>query len=379
MLIGAATLSVGLGVLGPARQASPAAAASASTPSGAGSCIGHHPQPAVWYVASCTGHDEPELDPVSSAPGSARNLTWKVVLPSDGSVPVSAVGPTFWFGGAVSDPNPHALFGQAFLEVQFYPDSVVTGCTPTGGFSVTQVANAFSVCTPVWQVGQKSFAETAAFNAMLTDSKTGGALVMHGGDTVTVHFHPGAAGHGWNITITDQSTGHAGTVVLDSKYGPLLPLFSRQRIGNSLGWGLVHDTPNAFVWEIGHTSPYTHPASEYCVPGQTFCDSYDIAHWLGFTPLRIESVTFGGGTTAQTWATVSDLGGAAEVEQDCGSYGGPYCEYPWYALNGGTFTYGGDYPGTTRDFGQASQFATTMKCGGPFGADSTYCAKIILR
>jgi hypothetical protein len=38
----------------------------------------------------CSGHDEPELDPVSSLAGSAQDLTWTAVLPSDGAVPVSA-------------------------------------------------------------------------------------------------------------------------------------------------------------------------------------------------------------------------------------------------------------------------------------------------
>src|SRR5215469_11227835 len=28
-----------------------------------------------YYTPGCTGHDEPELDPVSSAPGSAQNIT----------------------------------------------------------------------------------------------------------------------------------------------------------------------------------------------------------------------------------------------------------------------------------------------------------------
>jgi hypothetical protein len=28
------------------------------------------------------------------------------------------------------------LFGQAFLEVQFYPDAIVRNCTPNGGFVV---------------------------------------------------------------------------------------------------------------------------------------------------------------------------------------------------------------------------------------------------
>ena len=92
-----------------------ASQAAASGQSG-GVCIGRHPNAgAVWYTGACSGHDEPELDPVSALAGSAQDLTWTAVLPADGSVPVSAVGPTFWWGGAVSDPNPHSLFGQAFL------------------------------------------------------------------------------------------------------------------------------------------------------------------------------------------------------------------------------------------------------------------------
>lgn len=42
--------------------------------SGAGDCTAHHPngnaEYPVWYAAGCTGHDEPELDPVSSHPPS---------------------------------------------------------------------------------------------------------------------------------------------------------------------------------------------------------------------------------------------------------------------------------------------------------------------
>ena len=58
---------------------------------------------------------------MSSLPGSVRDMTLTVVLPSDGSVAVSAVGPTFWWGGTVTDPKQEALFGLAFLEVQPYP------------------------------------------------------------------------------------------------------------------------------------------------------------------------------------------------------------------------------------------------------------------
>ena len=377
LTLGSAGLA--LAAIGPA-GASPSAAA--TTPSGASICIGHHPnysaQYPIWYAGGCTGHDEPELDPVSSLAGSAQDLTWTAVLPKDGTVPVSAVGPTFWWGGTVTDPNPQSLFGQAFLELQFYPDAIVSNCTPDGGFSVTYAPDKFSVCSPVWQVGSKSFAETAAFNAELNDGTTSSPLVMNAGDTIRIHFFVASPGDGWHIQVSDLTTGHAGTIVLDSKYGPMLPAFSAQKIGNALGWGLVDDTPNSFVWEIGHTSDFTTPAGQYCVPGQTICDSYDITHWLGFTPLRITSVTFADGSTPSKWAAVSDFGGTAEVNQYCPSYGGPYCSYPWYALNGtSSFSYGGDYPGTTHDYGQGSQFATTMQCGGPFGTDSTYCDSVL--
>src|SRR6185437_591238 len=91
-----------------------------------GGCIAHRPAyiEGVFephYTAGCSGHDEPELDPVSNLAGSAQDITWRFVLPSNGSFPVDAVGPTFWFGGTVNDPN--SLFGQAFEELQFYPNA----------------------------------------------------------------------------------------------------------------------------------------------------------------------------------------------------------------------------------------------------------------
>lgn len=355
----------------------------AAARSGAGDCIAHRPnyspQHPIWYVSGCSGHDEPELDPVSSLAGSAQDLTWTAVLPADGTVPVSSVGPTFWWGGTVTDPNPHALFGQAFLELQFYPDAIVNNCSSDGGFNLTYAPDKFTVCSPVWQVSSTSNSENAAFNAELYNGSSSSPLVMNAGDTIKIHFFLGKPGQGWNINVTDVTTGQQGTIVLNSKYGPLLPAFSTQQIGNALGWGLVNDTPNSFVWEIGHTSDFTNPAGKYCVPGQTTCDSYDISHWLGFTPLRILSVTFANGSTAKQWAVTSDLGATAEVNQYCPSYGGPYCSYPWYAYNGtdSAFTYGGDYPGTSFDYGQGSQFAATPLCGGPFGPDTTFCDTVL--
>src|SRR5215472_2728336 len=344
-------------------------------------CIAHHPQDFVWYTAGCTGHDEPEIDPLSSRPGSARDLTWTIVLPTDGTVNVDAVGPTFWMGGTVTDP--HSLFGQAFLELQFYPNSITTGCTSRGGFNVVFSMNTYTACSPVWEVARKGNSESAAFNAMLTDAVSGGPLLMHAGDTITDHQYATPAADGMHITVKDVTTGHWGTIVLDSAVdGPLMPAYDTQTLGNALKWGLVDDAPNSLVWEIGHTSDFTSPGGQFCLPGELKklpCYSYNIPTWLGFQPLRVESVTFGDGSTAKSWAAVSDFCGRAEVDQYCGAanYGTPFCWYPWYARNGSAFTYGGNYPGTTDDFGQAAQFAETKLCPSPFGPDTTYCATVL--
>jgi hypothetical protein len=346
-------------------------------------CIGHHPQNFVWYTSSCTGHDEPELDPLSNSAGSAQNLTWTIVLPSNGSVPVDSVGPTFWIGGSVSDPN--SLFGQAFLELQFYPNSITTGCAAGGGYKVTYAPGDYTVCSPVWEVSPHGNAESAAFNAMLTDAAGGGPLVMHAGDTITDHQYITPARDGMHITVTDVTTGHSGTIVLNSKVdGPLMPAFSVQKLGNALGWGLVNDAPNALVWEIGHTGNFTTPAGQFCLPGSATrppCYSYDVPTWLKFSPLQVKGVTFGDGTSAKSWSAVSDFGGEAEVNQDCGAgnYGSPFCTYPWYAFNksDNAFTYGGHYPGTSNDFGQAAQFQQQENCVSPAGPYPQYCSTVL--
>jgi|GEM_PF-541182 len=354
--------------------------ASGSSANSQATCIAHHPQDVVWYTAGCTGHDEPEIDPLSSRTGSAKDLTWTIVLPTDGTVNVDAVGPTFWIGGTVTDP--HSLFGQAFLELQFYPNSITTGCTARGGFNVSFSMNTYTACSPVWEVSPTGHSESAAFNAMLTDSGTGGPLTMHAGDTITDHQYVTPAQDGMHITVTDLTTGHAGTIVLNSKIdGPLMPAFDTQTLGNALAWGLVNDAPNSLVWEIGHTGDYTNPAGQFCLPGETGknpCFSYDVPTWSKFQPLQIKGVKFGGGSTAEHFAVVSDFGGKAEVNADCGAanYGKPFCTYPFYAYNGTdkAFTFGGDYPVTANDFGGADQFQQTRSCVNTTSGFAQYCS-----
>jgi hypothetical protein len=350
----------------------------------AASCLAHHPQYIedvieVQYSQGCTGHDEPELDPLSNAPGSGKDLTWTVVLPSNNTVNVDAVGPTFWFGGTVTDPN--SLFGEGFVELQFYPNTVVTNCNSNGSFIPKFQLNAYTVCSPVWTItttGQPgNFHEPAGFNAMLTTPLSTQAMVMHAGDTVKIHWFTTAAQDGYHVTVSDLNTNQSGTIVLNAtKDGPLMPAFDVQKLGNALGWGLVDDAPNSFVWEIGHTSQFSSPASQFCLPGDPICDSYNAPSWAGQLPIQIKGVTFGDGSTAKHWAVVSDFGGRAEIDANCGAanYGQPFCIYPWYTLGASGFHYGVDYPDNVNDFGQVDQFQQTLQCGGPFGPDSTYCA-----
>lgn len=331
------------------------------------------------YTPGCTGHDEPELDPVSAAPGSALNVTWTAKLPADGKYPVDSVGPTFWWGGTVADPS--SLYGQAFLELQFYPDSMVVNCGSGGGYRVTPAPNTYTACSPVWKINPQN-QEVAAFNTMLRDASGQGPLVMHALDEVQIHIWAPNIHSPIVVDVLDLTTGHRGGYLLISKTdGPLTPAYTVQRIGDALKWGIVYDTPMSFVWEIGHTGNFTTPPGQFCLPGQTFCDSYDATHWAGMaSPLQIEQVTFGDGSHPTQWAVVSDFGGAAEVaaSKDCPTYGRPYCIYPWFTYGkNATLRYGVDYPGTMSDFGKAAQFQYQTECPGPGGPRSTYCDTVV--
>jgi len=340
-----------------------------------------------YYTSVCTGHDEPELDPVSSAPGSAQDITWHVQLPADGAVPVSSVGPTFWFGGTVHDSNPVKLGLEGFLELQFYPDSFVKSCPSDGGFIVKHAPNIYTACSPVWTLTKKgnSIGEPAAFNGMLTDAGGKTAFVMNALDIVDVHIWAPAPGDAYQEQVTDETTGETSSVlVLNSQRdGPLTPQFSTNAIGNSLDWGGVYDTPMAFVWEIGHSDIYGDHPGAFCVPGQTFCGSFNADNWAGITPIRIFDVTFGDGSHQEHWATVSDTGGKAEVlgnsfvgPTDCTGYGGPFCIYPYFSSDGGAINYG---VGPNNLGGGVDQFAQIQTCPAVslFPDDPTYCDTVV--
>jgi hypothetical protein len=381
-----------------AGAAGTASKSSGNAASGGGSstsaCLAHIPgglSPAEndlseYYQSVCTGHDEPELDPVSSAPGSAQDITWHVQLPADGAFPVSSVGPTFWFGGTVHDSNPVKLGLEGFLELQFYPDSFVKSCPSDGGFIVKHAPDIYTACSPVWTLTKKgkSIGEPAAFNGMLTDAGGKTAFVMHALDVVDVHIWAPAPGAAYQEQVTDETTGETSSVLvlISQRDGPLTPQFSTNEIGNSLDWGGVYDTPMAFVWEIGHSDIYGDHPGAFCLPGQTFCGSFNADNWAGITPIRIFDVTFGDGSHQQHWATVSDTGGKAEVlgnsfvgPTDCTDYGGPYCIYPWFSSDGGAINYGVG----SNNLGGVDQFAQTQLCPevSVFPGFPTYCDTII--
>jgi hypothetical protein len=392
--LGAAAAAVVLGLSMTAGAASASTSTGSAGPTGVDNCLAHvvGGQSEDWYdvyTPGCTGHDEPELDPVSSAPGSAQNITWRVTLPADGAAAVSSVGPTFWFGGTVKDTNPTKIGGEGFLELQFYPDAMTTRCSPSGGFRIQHAPDVYTACSPVWTIqagANGQINEPAAFNGMLTNPG-GGAFVMHALDIVDVHIWAPTPTSAYQEQLVDETTGQTSAVlVLNSPGdGPLTPEFSTQEIGNALDWGGVWDTPMAFVYEIGHSDEFGSTPGAFCVPGQTNCGSFNRANWADQTPIRIMNVTFGDGSHPRDWAVVSDTGGKAEVlgnsfvgPTDCTKYGGPYCIYPWYSWDGSALNFGVTYPNTADRLGQASQFRKKATCpeDGVFAGD-TYCDTIV--
>jgi hypothetical protein len=353
-------------------------------------CLAHIANVHVeYYSGNCTGHDEPELDPVSNAPHSARDITWRVQLPANGKTNVSSVGPTFWFGGTVGDSNPDKIGGEGFLEMQFYPDARLTACSDDGDFFFNQEVGTYTACSPVWTIAQEGddIIEPAAFNGMLRNSSGTGPFIMHARDIVDIHIWSPSMRDAYREQITDETTHQTSGILLlvSTTDGPLTPAFDTNEIGHALDWGIVWDTPMSFVYEIGHSDLFGPFPGQFCIPGQDFCGSFNEKNWSGLTPLRIFNATFGDGSHPQHWATVSDTGGKAEVLGNsfvgptfCKGYGGPFCTYPFFAWDGDAFTYGAKYPNTVDTLGGVNQFAQTLECpeDGVFPGP-TYCDTIV--
>ena len=104
-----------------------------------GSCLAHHPQyiDNVIEVQYSTGLHRPRRARARPAfercRARRRDLTWTVVLPSERLVRRS-MRPARPSGSAGRSPIRTSLFGQAFVELQFYPNTIVTNCNPNGSF-----------------------------------------------------------------------------------------------------------------------------------------------------------------------------------------------------------------------------------------------------
>ena len=377
-------------------------------------CFGIYPATgASSYQNGCYGHDEPEIDPISNAPGSAQNITWTFRLPtSSARRPLLDLGPTFWVGASMSDK--YSLANSVFSELQFYPDSkllpqtgtdINTACTPLG-FNVTPAANTWSICDYTWGLypSDGGFAETAAYVSVVdTSSNANQPLYLHSGDVIKVHIFSSAGGGVANQQITDVTTGQTGQLVMNSNSktgtgsvpnpktgdGPLKLPYSTNTTNNALPWGVVLATPMSFSWEIGHSNFYTHPFQGECVPGQWDCQSYDTSSsgWGAVNPFQLMSVKFevkGQQISPDSWATNDSQGGAAEDDVWCGGYGPAetgttLCSFPYYTYNSASKTvdFGTSYPGTKNDFGGGeAQYSQEATCPGPltnqFGFDY-YC------
>ena len=164
-----------------------------------------------YYTPGCTGHDEPELDPVSSAPRSAQNITWRVALPADGTFPVSSVGPTFWFGGTVKDSNPHKIGGEGFLELQFYPDSFIKRVRAERGLlrsstRPTSTRRARRSGRLRRSRNSTSSSRPRSTACSRTPAATG-PFVMHALDIVDVHIWAPSTNAAYQEQVTDETSG----------------------------------------------------------------------------------------------------------------------------------------------------------------------------
>ena len=279
---------------------------------------------------------------IRSRPSRAprQDITWTVVLPSDGSPSRCRPGADVLVRRHGERPE-QPVRRRRSSRCSSIPTRSSRNCTPNGGFVVSNVPNDYTVCSPVWSSHDRPeavFHEPAAFNAMLTDRLASTAAR----DARRRHDPPPLLRHrakdGWHIDVTDRTTGQSGTIVLDrQRRRPADAGYDTQEIGNSLSWGIVYDTPNSFVWEIGHTSPFTSPASAVLLAGRA---GLPVVRRVRPGPEPSADPDPQSSPSRRlapsSWAVVSDYGGKAEVLDPsvtgptCTTYGGPFCIYPWY-------------------------------------------------
>lgn len=344
-----------------------------------GTCVGKWPSGGQsLYSNACIGHDEPAINPYSNLPGSGGNVSWNVVLPTDGSQThnQSDVYIAIWFGMNLYDPEGYN--GQCFLELQMYPDTSGQGTPVVGEWSGFLVA---------WQIELSTGFEDPCFAGSLNDAGNSTPFQMNGGDHLYVNM-TGWQGSPWgeNITVDDTSLGVSSfTNLYNTTYHyPLDPAYSANDLQDALPWSPGGDFPVSFAFESGHT--VDDPENDTfggCNSGappptplnpSTPCGPYNPKDWAmdTHTPWYFYPTSFFNAHTRQTavqYGFEQDFGASAWIDGlsygTCdGRDGSAYCSYPWYSYNAhlGAFSFGAvDYAGTTDDFGEYHEYASVLE------------------
>jgi len=347
------------------------------------SCVGVAPSNnvSVHYTPPCYGHDEPTISFVSSVANSGDDYSFQMVLPtSSSSNPQGNYYSAMWFGGVLYDTK--SLDNQAFLELQLYPASPqatgpgsgVQDCSSGGGFSYAPnslSSNQWFACAIAWAVNATSGAEYAAI-ALPVDVLGGSdsILTMGSGDVVQFAMSGQAQSpsQGLQIIISDHTRGMSSLVALQNASVVLSPFYSTAASGNVLQWGAAQPGQVSFAYEIGHSLSAA-SCGNTGSPGDGSCWSYWPGRWVNSGQNQLFVPEMGGspGVFPDHLVFSSSQGGNAEVNSStCHAPSNSTttnCEYPYYMfLDGsGAFTFGTtDVPGTSHDFGGASQFPTTQ-------------------
>jgi len=346
-------------------------------------CVGVAPSNTMsfHYIPPCYGHDEPTISFISSAADSGSEDKFQMVLPSSSSsFPQGYYYAAMWFGGVVYDNK--SLDNQAFLELQFYPASpLVTGpnsgsqdCSKNGGYSYqpnSLTSNQWFACAIAWAINPNSSVEYAAIGLPVdAHGGTDSILVMNSNDRIQVATSGQAksTSQGLQITVSDYTIGSYSVVTLQNSSVVLSPFYSTAASGNVLQWGAAQPGQVSFAYEIGHTLGASSCGGQG-LPGDGRCWSYWPGRWAdsGQNQLFVPEMGDLAGAFPTALAFSSSQGGNAEINSSvCHSPSNSNtanCEYPYYMFlaSNGAFTFGTtDVPGTTSDFGGASQFPTTQ-------------------
>ncbi len=275
------------------------------------------------------GHDEPSIGFYSQTPRSGNNLQWEFTLPVERPLPATRSFEnfiTFWFSGALCDPNSYpqgaciadsdandpAKAGSAVLELQFYPPGfspfitqiscdLTHWCAALNIDSLECTLN-FAFCNanciePV----NFAFVQTngippgppgpaSATNATFTpDSQT---FLMNQGDRIRVTIKD--TPQGLLTLVEDLTTGRSGFMVASAANGfqntdlnsckgtnfSFHPEFATAKVGNFVPWAALQINVN-FAMEIGHFTPGINGDNDAddapCFPGPTVAGCLDFA------------------------------------------------------------------------------------------------------